>query len=361
MPSSFQEIYDARLQIVNAGVNRFAKFVASEDLMTTADPYTMEGIYAYNRLLLTPGKRGRGVLAVAGYELATDLYGTRRNEKLIGTLAGTLEGLHVMFLALDDLADKSGLRRGVPTIDAHLRGMMIRDGERNPTDDARSYTENICHIVENKISLAFLGLKTSSKVRRRAQEMLCNMNIRTAQGQGWDMRRLRPDEHVSLEQVLQTAEDKTAHYTIEMPWRLGALLGGMPDSEQEKIKPFASSIGRAFQVKDDILGTFGEPSIMGKSNRSDYDDRVRTALVAIAQQYLSEADQRKLHATLNPDTSLNEFHVYKSLLRRGGLAEASRLVTALTEEGVASLPSDWPETHRNFLSGIALSNVHRRK
>lgn len=361
-PEAFLAEYAAKLKIVQSGVGRFAGFVLPKEFAPTLDPYLHEGLIAFNQLLEGPGKRGRGVLAVAGYELARELYGGEHapsDETLIGNVAGILEGVQAMLLAIDDMADNSDRRRNLPTAHAQLRDSMNQRNESgNVTERARDYTVLNCFMIDSVIQTSLLQLSVPAELKLTAAVMLNDTLIKTARGQGWDMTPLAPSERITVQQTVQIAQDKTSHYTIESPWRLGALFGGMPQDKQDGIATYATKLGRAFQIHDDILGTFGDPEVTGKSAQSDFIERKRTILVALVHERAVEQD---LHA-LDVAFEAGQFADYQAVLQRSGALDAARtMVAELTQEAVDSLPEEWPEKHVAFLRNLALTNVHRKK
>lgn len=360
-PEAFLTEYAAKLKLVQTGVGRFASQVLPNEFGSTLDPYLREGLVAFNQLLEGPGKRGRGVLAVAGYELARELYGhdTPSDDVLIGDVAGILEGVQAMLLAIDDMADNSDRRRNLPTAHAQLRDSMNRRKESgNVTERARDYTVLDCFMIDSVIQTSLLQLSAPAELKLTAAIMLNNTLIKTARGQGWDMTPLAPGERITVKQTAQIAQDKTAHYTIESPWRLGALFGGMPQDKQNGIATYATKLGEAFQIHDDILGTFGDPEVTGKSNQGDFIERKRTMLVALVHERANEQDAQELDAAFEA----GRFADYQAILQRSGALDAARtMVAELTQEAIDSLPKDWPEKHVAFLRNLALTNVHRKK
>ncbi len=111
--------------------------------------------------------------------------------------------------------------------------------------------------------------------------------------------------------ALRVIEFKTSKYTVERPLHLGAALGGAPPAVIETLTAYGLPLGEAFQLRDDVLGVFGDPSETGKPAGDDLREGKRTLLAALA---LHAADQRQ------------------AAVLRAGLGDR-----ALTAEGVAKL------------------------
>src|SRR5207247_11451659 len=86
---------------------------------------------------------------------------------------------------------------------------------------------------------------------------------------------------LSAEQVARIQRMKTGSYTFELPLKLGATLAGAPPELHAALERYARPLGQAFQIADDLLGTFGSPEVTGKPNASDLREGKRTLLIAV--------------------------------------------------------------------------------
>ena len=122
--------------------------------------------------------------------------------------------------------------------------------------------------------------------------------------------------------VLEVQRLKTGSYTFELPLRLGALLAGAAPQVLAALTGYALPLGQAFQIADDLLGSFGDPAATGKTNASDLREGKRTLLVARALEMASAEDAARLRAGLGrPDADPDEL---REILRRSGAADAAR-------------------------------------
>ncbi|MFJ3925951.1 polyprenyl synthetase family protein [Streptomyces sp. NPDC090022] len=131
-----------------------------------------------------------------------------------------------------------------------------------------------------------------------------------------------PAREPSVTQSLEVARYKTAKYTVERPLHLGATLGGAPRALLEAFTAYGLPLGEAFQLRDDLLGTFGEPDLTGKSNLDDLRDGKPTALLALTLA-AATGDERRLLGKLvgNPDLGDEEARSVRELMERCGARE----------------------------------------
>jgi geranylgeranyl diphosphate synthase type I len=130
--------------------------------------------------------------------------------------------------------------------------------------------------------------------------------------------------------VLGKAEDveamhdlKTGSYTVRGPLLLGAALAGAPHALRAGLERFAAPIGIAFQLRDDLLGTFGDPAETGKPVGNDLVAGKRTALVAEAHRLASEQELSALVRVLGrADASLAEIRAATGALVSSGARRA---------------------------------------
>ncbi len=217
-------------------------------------------------LSLRGGKRLRAVLVAAAYVAAGGEGGAER----IAPALVAMELLQTYLLIHDDWMDQDEVRRGGPTVHASLRGTFgsARAGE-------------VGAILAGDLAAAFALEELASCPMRgaSASEALLafgKMQSTVVLGQLLDVRGTGRDP-AGVEQV---HDMKTASYTVRGPVAVGAILAGAPVPLREALDAFARPLGIAFQLRDDLLGTFGDPGVTGKASRSDLRQGKRTALVA---------------------------------------------------------------------------------
>jgi geranylgeranyl diphosphate synthase type I len=118
---------------------------------------------------------------------------------------------------------------------------------------------------------------------------------------------------------LEVARYKTAKYTVERPLHMGATLGGAPRRVMEAFTAYGLPLGEAFQLRDDLIGTFGDPAVTGKSNLDDLRDRKPTALLATTLSLLTPDARRLFEKTLdNPVLDQSDAALVRRLMEECG-------------------------------------------
>jgi geranylgeranyl diphosphate synthase, type I len=127
----------------------------------------------------------------------------------------------------------------------------------------------------------------------------------------------------TVKSALRVANYKTAKYTVERPLQLGAALAGAPGEVMRACTAYGLPLGTAFQLRDDVLGIFGDPAQTGKPAGDDLREGKRTVLIAIALEKASAAQARTLGGLIG-DPAIDQ----------GGIRDAQEIIKstgALTE------------------------------
>ncbi len=139
--------------------------------------------------------------------------------------------------------------------------------------------------------------------------------------------------------ALTIATAKSGRYSVARPLEIGALLGGGSAQTAAALAAAAEPLGRAFQVRDDLLGVFGDQGTTGKSAAGDLREGKRTLLVAEAFERLDEAGRDELQGLLG-DPTLDDAGVERAreLLRDSGAVAATRAwIDEAAERGTAAI------------------------
>jgi geranylgeranyl diphosphate synthase, type I len=229
------------------------------------------------------GKRIRPVLCVLGWQAA----GGGGDAALVYRWAASLELFHLFALIHDDIMDDSATRRGRPTVHQTMaachpygvRGPAADRFGRNSAiligDLALVWAEEMLHAraADDQTAAAEAG----------ARPLVDEMRAEVMAGQYLD---LAATGRVSCEvaEVLRIARLKTAKYTVERPLQIGAALGGADRWLLRHCSAFAIPLGEAFQLRDDLLGVFGDPRRSGKPVLDDLREGKATIVLAVADQ-----------------------------------------------------------------------------
>ncbi len=282
-------------------------------------PYSAVGVDAYNQVLARGGKRIRGALAVIGYEMCGG-----KNADMILQAACAIEMTHAYILVLDDIMDKSKMRRGGPS--AHI---LLADYHKHNqlAGDAHHFGESVainaaligCHYAQCIVA----GLNEDNDLKLKALALLNEAIIVTGHGQINDIFNEVVDE-VDERAVDQVLEWKTAQYTFLNPLQFGMTLAGADKKTVESVYDYSMHAGRAFQITDDILGTFASEQEAGKSPMDDIREGKRTVLSVEALNRSNSGDKNFLIQMLgNEKLTHVEFTRCKEIFIETGAYDAA--------------------------------------
>jgi geranylgeranyl diphosphate synthase type I len=258
-------------------------FLSAKAQEAASDHMPPDVVEMLREFLLSGGKRLRPLFCVYGWHAA----GGRGVPPPVVQTAAALEVFHAFALIHDDVMDESDIRRGRPSLHRALESKFALHHER---PQARWLGTHVA-VLLGDLAFAWSGelLHTagiSSARMDRVLPVVSRMRTEMMYGQYLDLVSSRtevPDPATSLKVV----QLKTAKYTIERPLHLGAILAGASDAVLRTLSDYAMPLGTAFQLRDDLLGTFGDPELTGKSDDDDLREGKATVLVALA---LARAD-----------------------------------------------------------------------
>ena len=216
--------------------------------------------------------------------------------------AASLELFHAFALMQDDVMDESALRRGRPS--AHvsfgrwhrergLTGCPDRFGE-----SAAVLLGDLCLVWAAKmLRESGVGAEALARVWPRYNDM----RIELAIGQFADLvndSRAFP----TLDEVLDTLRRKSGNYTVRRPLEIGGAMAGCAPEVIDALGGYGSAIGEAFQLRDDLLGVFGSPTVTGKSVGIDLVAHKATSVVVAAHQLAGAGLRRQLSELMSTPT-----------------------------------------------------------
>ena len=143
----------------------------------------------------------------------------------------------------------------------------------------------------------------------------------------------------TVEAALRVAHWKSAKYTIERPLHLGAAVAEADPAVYAAYTAYGLPLGEAFQLRDDVLGVFGDPSVTGKPAGDDLREGKRTALVAMALEGATD-DQRATVDELLGDPALDDTGVERLrevLVDTRAVDRVEALIEQRTAESLAAL------------------------
>jgi geranylgeranyl diphosphate synthase type I len=135
------------------------------------------------------------------------------------------------------------------------------------------------------------------------------------------------------------ARYKSGKYTIERPLHVGAALAGRLDDLRGPLSAYGDPLGEAFQLRDDVLGAFGDERLTGKPVGQDLREGKPTPLLAAATRLAhAETDAKILDLVGTDDLSSDEVStIQQVIVDTGALTEIEERITALTSDAVDSI------------------------
>lgn len=311
------------------------------------------GLWTEIRRAATGGKMLRPRLVLAAHD---GLGGTDRAAAL--RAAAATELLHTGFLIHDDVIDRDWTRRGAPNVAAAFRAAAVEEGRSAPT--AEHYGTSAAIITGDLAIAGAVDLAWSASddpaVARALAGVMAEAVSATAAGELMDVE-LAAAERGDVEAVLAMYEAKTSVYTFCTPLQAGAVLAGADAPVVTALRRAGLALGVAFQIADDLLGTFGDAGTTGKSVASDAREGKQTVLAALlADADPAAADRFRREAGTGDDAFAQ---AYRDAIEGSGARDAAAdLVRARTEEARAQLET-LPASFRAPVEAV-LEDLHER-
>ncbi len=312
---------EALTSIVAAVDERIAEVVTSEaDRWDTVDPRVGEAVRELARHTEHGGKRIRAAFCLWSRRGAAARSGLPiEDPDPIGLdVAAACEFLQTFALIHDDVMDNATIRRGQPTLHVRHADRLIAEQWKG---EARRYGEGVAmllgdlaHVYADRLVRA--GTDTTLRIW---DEMRIEVNL----GQYLDMRSAAAGD-LDEATARSVTTFKTALYTIVRPLQLGASLAGDDPALFEQLDRLGRPIGQAFQLRDDVLGVLGEPTVLGKPVGGDLREGKPTEVLAVARARAG-ADQRAILARVG-DADLSDDDVAE-------MVEVFHATDAFTEVG----------------------------
>ena len=309
--------------------------------------------------LLRGGKRLRPAFCYWGWRGAG---GDPADDEAAMRAASSLEFLQACALIHDDVMDGSDTRRGLPAMHRRFAGLH-RDEEWHGSPEAFG--------IGAAILLGDLCLSWADEVLyrsgfdlpalERAKAVYDEMRTELMAGQYLDLlEQVRGGG--SVERAFRVVRYKSAKYTIERPLHLGAALAGADQRVLDAYSGYGLPLGEAFQLRDDILGVFGDPSETGKPAGDDLREGKRTVLVALAVENSTPAQASSIRRYLG-DHGLDAagIEILRDVIEStGARAATERLIDELLDRSLAALDTAaLDEEARSVLAGLAYAATRR--
>ena len=304
------------------------------------------------------GKRLRPAFCLAGWRAAG---GAPDDERAVRA-AAALELLQAGALVHDDLMDGSDTRRGRPA--AH-RAFERRHDEAGWSGGATRFGAGAAILLGDLLlTWAHEMLRTSgfdpATVDGAARYFdACTTEVTAGQYLDLVSQSVgRSDEDLALRVV----RFKSASYTVVRPLHLGAALAGADDTLLAALTAYAEPVGVAFQLRDDVLGVFGDPEETGKPAGDDLREGKRTVLLARTAERSGAAERRLLDRCVgDPDLDPTDLRRLRALIvASGALASVEQTIAGLEARGREALDAV-PHHVRPLLDALASAALRRSR
>ena len=291
------------------------------------DPDLVEPIEMIHALVLAGGKRLRPAFCHWGFVAA----GGDPGDPLIDDIGAAFELLHAFALIHDDIVDDSSTRRGhlavhVQFTDLH-RERSLRGEARRSGEGLAVLAGDLCHVYAD-----VLLERAPHEVFTVWNEMRVELNV----GQYLDLiGTARGDTSLAL--ATRVARYKSAKYTIERPLHIGAAAASGLERLRTTFSAYGIPLGEAFQMRDDLLGAFGDPAITGKPVGDDLREGKPTPMLAIAMDRANDRQRAVLERVGNdPDAATIEA-IQAVLVATGAVEDVTAMIDQRKRESLEAL------------------------
>ncbi|MEE1755437.1 polyprenyl synthetase family protein [Streptomyces sp. SP18CS02] len=317
-PAAFKARVDAVLR----------RFVAEEaDRLAAIDP-ALGPVADRMEAVVAQGKRLRAAFCYWGWRAA----GQPDSDALLRA-AASMELVHAAAVVHDDLIDDSPLRHGRPTAHVALRAALPH--RHRAAHAARSLAMLVGDLLMSLAGQLFTTSGLPAAYLGRARPLWAVLARELIAGECLEILHTgdAPDTSTSLKVIRY----KTAKYTVEHPLLIGGALAGAGERLREGYSAYGLPLGEAFQLRDDLLGLFGDPEHTGKANADDLRGRRPTALLAETWRLAGDDERERLGALLGR-RDLDEDGVRAvraTMCRLKAPDRIEDMITARVEEAVA--------------------------
>lgn len=300
---------------------------AEKDRWTAVDHELSLPLAEVERLVLSGGKRIRPAFCYWGYRAA----GGAHDSEIPIRVGAAIELLHVFALFHDDIMDGALTRRGQVTSHVSLAELHSSSGwageSRRFGEGAAILIGDLTHVISDQL----LG-DIPDAARHIWHEMRLEVNI----GQYLDMLGSARRER-SREMAQKICRYKSAKYTIERPLHLGALTADVDRGTEllPVLSQYGLPLGDAFQLRDDVLGVFGDTAITGKPVGDDLREGKPTLLLAYAYEKANEKQRRVLDHVGSPDLASSDISDMQSVIAEtNALQDIENTISSLRDEAI---------------------------
>lgn len=302
-------------------------FDAESERWGLVDPDLVEPIAMVRALVEAGGKRLRPAFCHWGFVAA----GGDPDDPLIDDIGAAFELLHAFALIHDDIVDDSTTRRGRLAVHVEFTNLHR---ERSLRGEARRSGEGLA-VLAGDLTHVYADVLLE-RAPRQVYGVWNEMRVELNVGQYLDLvGTARGDAGLDL--ATKIARYKSAKYTIERPLHIGAAAAGGLDPLRDGLTAYGIPLGEAFQMRDDLLGAFGDPALTGKPVGDDLREGKPTPLLALAVER-ARGSQRAILAQVgnDPDAATVEA-IQTVLVETGSVDEVTTMIDRRKDEAITAI------------------------
>ncbi|MFB9909036.1 polyprenyl synthetase family protein [Allokutzneria oryzae] len=335
------------------------RFIDDQDqILRDVDPELSTMTTALREFVLSSGKRLRSTFCYWGWRGA----GGAPDDEGILVAASALELLQGCALIHDDVMDSSDTRRGLPTMHRRFaRWHRLGDLHGSPEEFGTSVAILLGDLCLSWCAQMFDGCGLSEAAISRAKPAFHQMHTELMAGQYLDL--LGPARGGgSSERARLIIDYKTARYTVGRPLELGALLADGGPELRARYAAYARPLGEAFQLRDDVLGVFGDTERTGKPAGDDLRAGKHTVMMDLTRSRATAAQRAVLDALFgNPDLDRDGIGKIQDIIREtGALASVNALIEEHRTAALSHLTDSLLETETQAtLTELAITVTNR--
>ena len=245
-------------------------------------------------------------------------------------VATGLEFFHAAALVHDDIMDNSDTRRGIAAAHKRFENLHSTSGwTGNPTgfglsgglllgDLLLGWSDELVDDGLGRLTDRSAAIAARDEFNRMRTEVTVGQYLDILEERSW---RSQPDSE-QLARAHRVIVHKAARYSVEAPLAIGAAMGGATPAQLDSLRAFGLPLGIAFQLRDDLLGVFGDPEVTGKPAGDDLREGKRTVLIALARASLPGNARNILDELLgDPDLDREQVRMLQNTIRESGAIE----------------------------------------
>lgn len=346
-------------RLVDLVQERIDEFLEVRAPQLSAIAGELDDFVDFSRDLLAGGKRFRALFCYwgwqsvsnpgVGFDVAED--SAQADFPAVITAAASLEVFHAAALVHDDIMDNSDTRRGRPS--AHKRFESLHSSSRwlgNPKtfgdsaglllgDLLLGWSDEMFDSALRALSDPAANAAARAEFNLMRTEVTVGQYLDIVEENAW---RNHPESEL-LPRAHRVIVYKSAKYSVEAPLAIGASLGGGTPEQVATLRAFGLPLGVAYQLRDDLLGVFGDPKVTGKPAGDDLREGKRTVLIALARPAL-QANARTLLDELlgDPELDAHQIQILQGVLRDSGAIDRVERIIAhnvgLAKAAIADAP-----------------------